>query len=331
MRLPTPADGEILHVAPCGILSDNLYNMKHFIRFATIVRRPRSLLLLALLLLFPYATACDSSPSPQDVRRYDLKGKVVSVDKARQQIYVEHETIPGLMEGMTMPFPLKDKDALDFAAKGDQIQATLVVTADNSKYWLENPALTKGSPADASPSAAGPQPGAEVPDFSLINQDEKRIHLSQYRDRALLLTFIYTRCPLPEYCTLMSTNFAAINRELKKEPTLYAKTHLLSISFDPAHDTPKALRSYGGAYTEEYTAEKFDHWEFATGTPDEVKNIAQFFGLTYNEENGQITHSLQTAIIAPGGRIYKLYSGNDWKPADVINDLRKLFAEHQPG
>ena len=64
----------------------------------------------------------------------------------------------------------------------------------------------------------------------------------------MLVTFIYTRCPLPDYCIRMSRNFADIQHQLAADPELYNKTHLLSVSFDPAHDTPKVLRSYGAAY-----------------------------------------------------------------------------------
>ena len=108
-----------------------------------------------------------------------------------------------------------------------------------------------------------------------------RFTFKDYRGKTLLLTFIYTRCPVPDYCTLMSNNFAQIDRAFGQDPELYGKTHLLSISIDPAYDTPKVLRSYGAAHTERYQNETFAHWEFAGGTSEQVKDIAQFFGLTY--------------------------------------------------
>jgi protein SCO1/2 len=127
----------------------------------------------------------------------------------------------------------------------------------------------------------------------------------------------------------MSNNFALIDKELEKSPALYERTHLLSISFDPEYDTPKVLRSYGAAHTGKFTGETFSHWEFATGTPDEVKGIAQFFGLRYYEETDQIVHSLSTAIITPDGKVYKIYRGNEWKPEQVLQDLRSLLGENK--
>jgi protein SCO1/2 len=156
----------------------------------------------------------------------------------------------------------------------------------------------------------------------LQNQDGKRIRFKDYRGKALLLTFIYTRCPLPDYCTLMSNNFAHVDRQLQQDPNLYAKTHLLSISIDPGYDTPQVLRSYGAAHTERYQEETFQHWEFASG--EQVKETAQFFGLRYFPDKDQIIHGLRTVIVAPDGKVAKVYSNNEWKPEEVVNELKRV-------
>lgn len=257
-----------------------------------------------------------------------MKGTVVAVDRAQQLVTISHGEIRGYMDAMTMPFALKDPSIIADISPGDSIQATLFVSDTEASTLLEDVIITK--PATQTPKAeqantAGQaNPGDPVPDFSLLNQDGKRIHLQQYKGKALLVTFIYTRCPLPDYCTLMSDNFALIDKELQQDAALYKRTHLLSVSIDPDYDTPKVLRSYGGAHTGNYTTEKFTHWEFATGTKDEVKAIAQFFGLIYYAEADQIVHSLRTAIIAPDGHVYKVYTGNEWKPEEVVSDLNSF-------
>lgn len=256
-------------------------------------------------------------------RRYDLKGKVVMVEKEKRLVTISHEDVPGLMPAMTMPFTVPNQADLDFLAPDDQVTATLVI--DGSQSWLENLFVSRIS---ASGTAAAPvpteaKPGDEVPNITLRNQDGKQIRLHNYRGKALLLTFIYTRCPLPEYCTLMSNNFAQIDRQLQQSPEVYARTHLLSISIDPKYDTPQVLRSYGAAHTERYEDETFTHWEFASG--DEVKDLAQFFGLRYFAENDQIIHGLKTAIIKPDGTVAKVYTGNDWKPEEVVNELMQVL------
>ncbi|HKY42915.1 MAG TPA: SCO family protein, partial [Pyrinomonadaceae bacterium] len=141
-----------------------------------------------------------------------------------------------------------------------------------------------------------------------------------------LLTFIYTRCPVPDYCTLMSNNFAQVDRALSQDAELYAKTHLLSVSIDPEYDTAKVLRSYGAAHTERYEKETFVHWEFAAGTKDQVKDIAQYFGLTYFPDKDQIIHGLRTVIVAPDGKVAKIFTGNEWKPQEAVDALRQSLA-----
>jgi protein SCO1/2 len=260
-------------------------------------------------------------------KHYDLKGKVVEVDKSQHLLTIAHEDIKDYMPGMTMPFTVKDDWVFEIAAPGNQITATLVV--DGAQSWLEDVVITEDSNPTSNAAAAEtgqPKAGDEVPDYRLVNQDGKTISLHDYKGRALLITFIYTRCQDPNQCTLMSSNFAAIDQELQKQPELYQKTHLLSISFDPTYDTPKVLRSYGAAYTGKYSEENFAHWEFASGTADEVKGIAQFFGLRYYQDTTsgeeQVIHSLRTAVIGPDGKVVKVYRGNEWKPDELVKDLQ---------
>ena len=281
-------------------------------------------IIIGLLFIVSNALSCRRQASNE--KRYDLKGKVLAVEPDKHLVTIAHEDIKDYMPGMTMPFTDPDDADFQFLAAGDEIAATLVV--DGAHSWLENVQITKES---ADPSASTgiveAKEGDEVPDYGLVNQDGKDIRIDSYRGKALILTFIYTRCPLPEYCTLMSNNFATIDRELQQQPKTYEKTHLLSISIDPDYDTPKVLRSYGAAHTERYSDETFSHWEFATGTKDQVKGIAQYFGLRYFEENDQITHGLRTVIIAPDGKVFKVYRGNDWKPSEVVKELEVLFGK----
>jgi protein SCO1/2 len=259
--------------------------------------------------------ACRSSPE----RRYELKGKVVSFDKTRRQVTIAHDRIGNYMDAMTMPFNIKDDWALDVLAPGQSIEATLVVKGERS--WIEGIRVSQSSAVEGSPASVyEPEIGKEVPDFRLLNQDSKRIHISQYRGRPLLLTFIYTRCPLPDYCPRTSSNFAEVHRGLQSWAEAGRKPHLLTISFDTDFDTPAVLRSYAARYID---FAGFRDWTFATGTPDEIKQITGYFGLMYRHESGQITHSLVTALIAPDGKLARLYRNNVWTPGQVLEDLRR--------
>jgi len=292
-------------------------------------RESRLIIVLLLSCFIVLVAGCRPRPSANQ-KRYPINGKVIAINKTDRTATIEHKDIVGYMPAMTMPFKIKNDADLEMMKPGDQVTGSLVVNDTSS--WVEIATIAEGT-APLSPTAVipgEPKPGDEVPDFGLTNQDGKRIHLAQYRGKTLALTFVYTRCPQPDQCTLMSTNFAAVDKELQKEPDVYAKTHLLTISFDPDYDTPKVLRSYGASHTGRYSDETFQHWEFATGTKDEVKGVAQFFGLRYfqDTESGdeQVIHSLRTAVIAPDGKLVKLYRGNEWKPDEIVNDLTSLVS-----
>jgi protein SCO1 len=274
--------------------------------------------LLVSLLLLVFLAACSSKPAGQ---RYELQGRVVAVDAGARQLTIAHHDIPGLMEGMTMPFQVSDKDTWVFKsiAPGDQVHATLVLT-DHAE--LQDVTFTKGSETSSASTSALriPQPGDEVPDFTLVNQSGKTIHFHQFRGKPLLLTFIYTRCPFPDYCPRLSNNFSQVMQQLQKNPKAFGEAQLLSISIDPEHDKSAALRGYGERYVGRVDPH-FAHWQFASGSPEEVRKAADFFGLAYNPKDGQIVHGLVTVLIGKDGTVAKVYSGNDWKPEEVATDF----------
>jgi len=286
---------------------------------ACVIASKRILWSAALLLLV--LAGCGSKPQTAE-KRYHLKGTIVQIDKPQMHLVIDHEAIPGFMGAMTMPYPVVDPRVLDQLTPGDQITADVVVT--DSGVRLENIVVVKKSDGKSAPAGARLSPPATdtpVPDFTLVNQDGRQIHLSQYRGKSVLLTFIYTRCPLPDYCPLLTHNFAEIDKALAKTPDLSRKTHLLSISFDSQYDTPKVLRSYARSYISDRGKRTFEHWEFATIPAAETSEVANFFNLFLSEQEGQISHSMSTAVISPQGMLYKTYSDNAWKPADVQADL----------
>jgi protein SCO1 len=261
------------------------------------------------------------TPRPASTQRYEISGKVVSFDKSKHKVTISHGDIPGYMEGMTMPFTIKDDWVYDALTPGADIKGTLVV--ENGMTWIENAQVTSPAVDGAVAEHPGNDPvaGTVVPDFALVNQDGVRISISRYRGHLLLLTFIYTRCPLPDYCPLMTMNFTEISRQLSGDPALASKTHLLTITIDPQHDTPKVMKDYALRTS---GVRNFDHWEFATGSADQVREIAQFFGLSYWPDKDQVVHSLRTALVGPDGKVVKIYRGNEWKPAEVMADIKAL-------
>lgn len=292
---------------------------------------PTRYLSLCVLAFSLFTLSCHrtSTPASPAAKRYAFTGRIVSIDMQDQSAVIDGDKVPGFMEAMAMSYKIKPPSMLSQIAPGDAISADLVqvqptenenAAADN--YWLENVKVTAHGKAPVSGPASQhiPAPGDEVPDFQLTNQDGRRVSLHQYRGKVLLLTFIYTRCPFPDFCPRVSNNFAEIDKQLSCDSKLAARTHLLSISFDPEHDTPKVLREYGYSVAHTHDKSLFKQWEFAVPRKADLPNMADFFALTYKPEGGLITHDLSTSVISPDGKISRWYHGGDWQTSDLIKD-----------
>jgi protein SCO1/2 len=296
-------------------------------RHATFVR----FVLPVILLCTAFSLACGKH-SGQGLKRYPFTGRIVLIDKANQSAIIDGDAIPGFMDAMAMDYKIKLAADVNQIAAGDFISAEVVVAQGKDKdsvpdYWLENVKVTghakaPGNKVDAKPSAElhVPTAGEEVPDFHFTNQSAKHISLKQYRGQVLLVTFIYTRCPFPDYCPRVGAQFAQLNQQLAADPALAGKTHLLCISFDPEHDTPKVLRDYGFSLARSRQAALFNRWEFAVPRGADLPQIASYFGLTYQPENGLITHSLSTAVIGPDGKVFSWYHGSEWQVSQLVKD-----------
>jgi protein SCO1/2 len=269
-------------------------------------------------MLLIFLSACAHKPAS---RNYELQGRVVAVDPTAHQLTIDHQDIPGLMKGMTMPFVVSDSDTWVFKAiaPGDQIRATLVL---GEHAELRDVSFTKADSVEAAGASnlRIPQPGDSLPEVTLVDQDGNTIRLSQYRGRPLLLTFIYTSCPFPDFCPRISSNFREVLQQLHNDPAVFQSAQLLSVSVDPENDKPSVLRDYGKRYAGNLDP-NFRHWQFASGDPEQVRKAADFFGLAYVTKDGQIVHGLRTVLIDKNGKIAKVYSGNDWKPEQAAADF----------
>ena len=272
-------------------------------------------------------TAACQHESQVEVHYYELKGTVISVDKGHQQAVINHQAIPGFMEAMTMGYTVKDDPALEQMKPGDHITARVVVAPHN--MYLDKVVITqKDGQAQARPAVEThiPKPGDQVPDFTMLNQNGRRVHFKSFRGKIVLLTFIYTRCPFPDYCPRLTGNFAEINRNLASDAALKGRTTLLSLSFDPEHDTPKVLRDYAARYAGKDDP-GYKRWEFAAIPSGELKDVTLFFGLSYWTQGQQIVHSMSTTLVGPDQKIFRWYFGNDWTPAQIVKDVKNLAAQ----
>ena len=285
--------------------------------------RPHIVFSLCLALA---SAACGKS---SDQRSFTLQGQVLSLDTARKMVVVKHEEIKGFMPAMTMPYEVQDARSLDGLAPGDLINATLVVFSNGAHLTRINKvgaAPLEKPPAEApNPSASSGfelvKPGETVPDGSFLDQGGRKRRFSGFKGAPVVMTFIYTRCPIATFCPLMDRHFAALQKTLKEDPALKA-VRLVTVSFDPVTDTPAVLTKHAKALNADLS-----RWTFLTGDRDEVDQFASRFGVSITRsltDQRDITHNLRTAIIDADGTLVKAYTGNDWSPEQVLADLRKL-------
>ena len=264
---------------------------------------------------------CSSAPEP---RRYELRGQILSVDAARREVLVDHEDIQGFMPAMTMPYKVNDPALLEGKRPGDLFTATLVVEETNA--YLSTLTTTGHGPI-ANPAAARPaitdadflREGDPVPGDALIDQSGAPRPITSLHGHRVALTFIYTRCPLPDFCPLMSKQFAVLQDEIRKSAEL-RDVRLVSVTLDPEFDTPAVLAAHAKTLGADPAL-----WYFATGARDEVLAFAKRFGVLTEpgESAGVVVHNLRTAVIDAQGRLVNVHSGSTWSPADLVADLKK--------
>lgn len=271
-------------------------------------------------------TACSSgSPSKQ----YDVRGQVLQIDLDRNEVTLRHEAIRGYMDAMTMPFPSSDRKSLEALAAGDHIEAVLRI--DGSRVDLaplRRTGHTDLPQADSQPSGGLKllKAGDLLPDGAFIDQDSRPRTLSEARGKAVAVTFIYTRCPLPTFCPLMDRNFAALQRLAQQEPALRDDVQLFSITFDPDFDTPPVLKAHA-----KMVGANLRNWAFLTGPHAEVVKVGEPLGLIVSrDETDEIGHTLRTVVLDRSGRIVRIHTGNAWTPEQVLEDLKSAIEQPKP-
>lgn len=262
---------------------------------------------------------------------FPLRGEVVGVDTARGVITIAHDSIPNYMNAMVMPFKIKDPALLHGIAIGDSVGATLAVSRTES--WLEGlHLLRKGENVEAAPAEEIElkhlfREGDPLPDETFVNQDGKPLRLHDLKGKVVALTFIYTRCPLPDFCIRMSENFKKLQKLLAADPSLAGKWHLVSVSFDPKFDRPPVLKQYGRDYGADFST-----WDFVTDPDTSGRMLQRFadgFGLSYLPDQGAFTHNLRTAIIDREGKLAKVIVGNEWKPEEVVGEISDAMKKRE--
>ena len=278
---------------------------------------------IALLAALAIAASCSSA------KTYEMRGQILGVNRDKLEILVKHDEIPGLMAAMTMPWKVETANMLETIGPGDIIAADIVVD-DNQGVITKITKLGTAKPdvpAPAAPAKPGVKylmPGDTVPNQAFVDQNGRGRDLNSIRGtRAMAITFIYTKCPIPTFCPAMDRQFAQA-QALIKERGLGERAGLLSVSFDPKNDTPEVLTQHARKLGADPKV-----WTFVTGNRDEIDRFASSLLLTLVRGQAanpdEIGHTLRTTLIDTNGRIAKSYSGADWTSAELVAELERLL------
>ena len=265
--------------------------------------------------------------APAEQRTYPVRGQILSVSETRpdgrRELSVKHEDIPGFMPAMSMAYFVRTPAMLDGLVPGDLFTATLVVRGGDVHLDEVRKTGHADLPPDSRPVRVMEvmEPGDEVPDDELQDQEGRTRKLSDWRGQAVAVTFVYTRCPLPDFCPLLDRRFADLQKAIAADPALRDRAHLVSISFDPGHDTADVIRAHAGARGADPRI-----WSYLTGARPAIDRLTSRFGVSTIDERDtarSITHNMRTAIVDPRGRLVKIYSGSEWTVDAVLADLRR--------
>jgi protein SCO1/2 len=251
--------------------------------------------------------------------KYPARGLVLEVDRAASTVTVSHEEIPGYMDAMAMPFSVGNPAEIADVRPGDRIAFRLKVKGERSE--IDRVRLLSAAPADVGLTQTPAVStlvgiGEALPDFTLTNQDGTPVSLSSLRGKVVAVTFIYTRCPLPDYCPRMITNLQAVERRFPGR--VGGDLALVAVTFDPQYDTPARLKEYARFFKSDKPG-----WQFLTGSLEEITRVCSMFGVEFWPEEGLITHTLQTAVIDREGRLAAQAEGKDYSGKQLA-DLVEL-------
>ena len=272
------------------------------------------------------APVASTDPAPGTTNIYEVKGLVQQVRTNRTTAIIRHEEIPGYMPAMTMPLSVKDTNDLAGVKAGDMISFRMLVTTDDG--WIDQIQVLGHTnmppvPPPTSRLVRNVDPlklGDKLPNYPFVNEFGKELQTDDYRGKAVAFTFIFTRCPFPNYCPRLTTNFKRAYEALEADAAGPKNWQLLSISFDVQMDTPPVLRAY--AQRSHYKPEK---WSFLTGALIDIDDITERFGLhvTRIENTFNFDHKMRTVVIDPTGRVQHVFKDSDWTPAELVWEMQK--------
>jgi protein SCO1/2 len=268
---------------------------------------------------------------------YVVHGVVQGIKADEHQLVIAHEEIPNFMDAMTMPFRVKDADILTHVTVGARISFQLhvneneswvddVKTLDISSPGASNPSVPSQGALTNAKSNSTASAGSQLRNYKFTNERGQPVSISDFRGQAIALTFIFTRCPIAEYCPRLSRNFQEVQRQLKGMENAPTNWHLLSVTFDPEHDTPEVLKAYAEAYHYDPA-----HWTFLTGPTNKITELARSCDLEFTPDGTIFTHNFRTLIIDSSNHLQMIFPVGGNISDAIVRELLKATGARSDG
>jgi len=281
---------------------------------------------------------CGRAPAPGDSapaaakapesERYALTGEILRVETERKVLIVRHDEIKGYMPAMTMEFLVSDGD-LALARPGQRIRADMIPSKDGDfrleRIWPDDRSIEARTIATGAMQLrqdthtrgknAYREVGEGAPDFTLYDQEGRIVQGSRFRGRHIMLNFIFSRCPVPTMCPAATAKMITVQR-LAREAGV-RDLELVSITLDPANDTPGVLREYASVRGIDTS-----NFSFLTGPEGAIRDLLTQFGVITQLQGDILQHTLATLLIDPQGRIAHRTDGSQWEPQDFVRRMK---------
>ncbi len=276
----------------------------------------------------PTAPTAATAPAQPAEKRYPLHGEIIAVEAERKVLIVKHEEVPGYMPAMTMEFLVSAGDIAN-AKPGQRIRGEMI-PSDTGDFRLEK-IWPDDRTADATVAAGANalrqdtlirgrgvyrEVGEQLPDFALYDQTGRVVQSARFHGKQIMLNFIFTRCPVATMCPAATMKMMEAQRLAAeaKVPNL----ELVSITLDPAYDTPGVLKDYADARGID-TA----NFSFLTGPETAIKDLLAQFGVIAEFKGELLTHTLTTLLINEKGQISHRADGSVWEPKDFVAKMKR--------
>jgi protein SCO1/2 len=267
--------------------------------------------------------------------KHPASGLVLKVDQAKQLITVSCQEISGYMDAMVMTLQMRATRPIEGLAPGVNIEFTL--EADKDQSYANDIRIHPFQSLELDPTQAqrlklmeklvAPDgaskalaPGESVPDFALTDQTQRSIKLSQFSGKVVAVTFIYTRCPLPDYCFRLSNNFGQLQKRFRAR--MGNDLVLLSVVIDPAHDQPTALADYARTWKADSNS-----WHFLTGPLTQIEQMARGFDMNFYPDEALFVHSFHTVVIDRQGKLAANLEGNSFSAKQLGDLVESIMSE----